>query len=65
MIESKAYPWFGILGNSRGHGRPSRILSTAPLSCTPRSKAEPCLPPAALEPVRGVTVATMDKIVKV
>ncbi|KAL1520545.1 hypothetical protein AB1Y20_022121 [Prymnesium parvum] len=44
VVESKAYPWFGILGNSKGHGRPARIESTAPISCLPGSKAAPCQP---------------------
>lgn len=33
VIESRAYPWFGILGNSAGEGRPAWIVSTAPINC--------------------------------
>lgn len=44
VIESKAYPWYGILGNMKGHGRPFRISSTAPITCLPGSKAAVCQP---------------------
>lgn len=33
VIESRAYPWFGIFGNSAGEGRPAWIVSTAPINC--------------------------------
>ena len=51
VVESKAYPWFGILGNSQGRGRPMRVPSTVPIKCPIGSKAQPCTPGAAAEVV--------------
>ena len=42
VIESRALPWFGMLGNSQGAGRPKWTVFAAPLSCTPGSRAYAC-----------------------
>ena len=43
MVESRAYPWFGQLGNSSGQGRPLWVESGAPLRCMVDSLARPCV----------------------
>jgi hypothetical protein len=43
VVESRALPWYGILGNAAGGGRPSWTISTAPLSCTRGSRAPVCV----------------------
>jgi len=42
VIESRALNWFGVLGNSRGGGRPHWSVSQAPLSCTTGNRAPVC-----------------------
>lgn len=43
VVESRAYPWFGLLGNSTGAGRPVWVESEAPLKCMVDSLARPCI----------------------
>ena len=43
VVESRAYPWFGQLGNSSGKGRPLWVESGAPLRCMVDSLARPCV----------------------
>ena len=43
VVESRAYPWFGLLGNSTGLGRPQFIESEVPLKCMVDSLARPCV----------------------
>lgn len=43
VVESRAYPWFGQLGNSSGQGRPLWVESGAPLTCMVDSLARPCV----------------------
>jgi len=43
VVESRAYPWFGLLGNSSGKGRPLWVESGAPLRCMVDSLARPCV----------------------
>ena len=43
VVESRALPWYGILGNARGGGRPAWTVSSSPLSCTKDNKAQVCL----------------------
>ena len=43
VVESRAYPWFGLRGNSTGKGRPVFVESQAPLKCTVDSLARPCV----------------------
>ena len=44
VVESRAYPWFGLLGNSSGAGRPAFVASDAPIDCpyAGASRARPC-----------------------
>jgi len=62
VIESKALPWFGILGNSKGHGRPDREQSAAPITCPPGNKAIPCLPERLRNAPKGLPVTQLSKL---
>jgi len=42
VVESRALPWYGILGNAKGTGRPHWVVSHAPLSCSSDSRAPIC-----------------------
>ena len=42
VIESRALPWYAMLGNAAGSGRPSWVVSDAPLACSSNSHAPIC-----------------------
>ena len=42
VVESRALPWYAILGNAKGAGRPHWVVSHAPMSCRPGSRAPIC-----------------------
>ena len=42
VIESRALQWYGMLGNAQGYGRPTWVVSDAPLSCTRTNTARAC-----------------------
>ena len=42
VVESRALPWYAMLGNAAGNGRPSWTVSDSPLSCTRDSHAPIC-----------------------
>ena len=42
VVESRALPWYAMLGNAMGGGRPTWTVSDAPLSCSRTSRAPIC-----------------------
>lgn len=42
VVESRALPWYAILGNAQGGGRPAWTVSSAPLTCAVDSHAPIC-----------------------
>jgi len=42
VVESRALPWYAMLGNAAGKGRPSWAVSSAPLECSSGSRAPIC-----------------------
>ena len=65
VIESRALPWYAILGNAKGGGRPSWTVSSAPLSCTRGNRAPICrrlagedVPAAAASPLLASAVGS-------
>ena len=62
VIESRALPWYGILGNAKGGGRPHWTVSKSPLSCLAGSRAPICkrIASSASEPRFPSVSATSD-----